>query len=246
MQEKNSNIVILSIIVSVLSVVMVAGAFYLGRLTAKINLLETNATTAAVDSAARPQPQEAFPKPGKVEPVSNKDHVRGNRNAKIALIEYSDLECPFCKRFHPTAQQVLSTYGDDVMWVYRHFPLDSLHSKADKEAEAVECAAKLGGEDKFWALTDKIYEVTPSNDGLDLSILPDLAEGIGLDRTAFTQCLDSGEMAARVESDYQTGLAAGITGTPGNIIINVQNGKSTLLPGAYPFDQVKQAIDELL
>ena len=244
MQEKNSNIVILSIIVSVLGVVIIAGAFYLGRLTAKINLLETGNKTAAVDNAA--QPKEAFPKPGKVEPVSEKDHVRGNRSAKIALIEYSDLECPFCKRFHPTAQQVLSAYGDDVMWVYRHFPLDSLHSKADKEAEAVECAAKLGGEDKFWALTDKIYEVTPSNDGLDLSILPDLAEGIGLDRTAFTQCLDSGEMAARVESDYQTGLAAGITGTPGNIIINVQNGKSTLLPGAYPFDQVKQAIDELL
>ena len=76
--------------------------------------------------------------------ITDKDHIRGNKNASIVLIEYSDLECPFCKVFHTTLNQMLSTYEDKVMLVYRHFPLDSLHSKARKEAEASVCAAKLG------------------------------------------------------------------------------------------------------
>lgn len=95
----------------------------------------------------------------------DKDDVRGPKNGKITLIEYSDLECPFCKRFHETMKQLLAKYPNDVRWVYRHSPIDQLHSKARSEAAAVECAREQG---KFWELTDLIFKVTPGNDGLVL------------------------------------------------------------------------------
>ena len=239
-------------ILQVFLIVLLIGAFFaIGSLYTKVKFYEKsgvspNVANLGTNNAPTPnlltQPEEA----GKVNPISDKDHIRGNSKARIALIEYSDLECPFCKRFHPTAQQVVDTYKNDVVWVYRHFPLDRLHSKADKEAEATECAYKLAGNDGFWKLADKIFEVSPANNGLDLATLPDLAAGVGLNKQAFQACLDSGEMAAHVEEDYQSGVTTGVTGTPGNILLDTKTGKTRVLPGAVPFDMVKQAIDEML
>lgn len=232
-----------------LVILLIIGAFFIGSLSTKVKQLESGskAPTGAVNNtgnvpSAPPQPQQA----GEVDPVTEEDWVKGARNARIALIEYSDLECPFCKRFHPTAQQAVDEYDGDVMWVYRHFPLDQIHSKADKEAEAVECAGKLAGEDGFWAMTDKIFEVTPSNNGLDLDTLPDLAVEVGLNRSAFESCLNSGEMTSVVEDEYQSGLKAGVTGTPGNILLDMKTGDTRIIPGAVPFAQLSQAIDQML
>lgn len=181
-----------------------------------------------------------------VDPLRDNDHVRGDKGARVLLIEYSDLECPFCKRFHPTAQQVVDEYKGQVAWVYRHFPLDQIHSKADKEAEAVECARELGGEDSFWVLTDKIYQVTPSNNGLNLDDLPKLAAEVDLDQVKFKQCLDSEKYAEYVEADYQSGIKAGVQGTPGNILLDTKTGKTVSVPGAVPFESLKSSIDSLL
>ncbi len=92
-----------------------------------------------------------------LEPLSDGDHVRGNQNARFALIEYSDFECPFCQRFHPTASQLIADM-DNVKWVYRHFPLDSIHPQARELAKASECAAKEGGEEAFWKFADTVYQ----------------------------------------------------------------------------------------
>lgn len=181
-----------------------------------------------------------------VDPLRDSDHIRGEKSARVLLIEYSDLECPFCKRFHPTAQQAVDEYKGEVAWVYRHFPLDQIHSKADKEAEAVECAAELGGEDGFWKLTGKIYEVTPSNNGLNLDDLPKLAQEVGLDQAKVKACLDSGKYASRVEEDYQSGIKAGVQGTPGNILLDTKTGKTVSIPGAVPFESLKSSIDSML
>jgi protein-disulfide isomerase len=89
-------------------------------------------------------------------PVTSADYVKGNRNGQVFLIEYSDYECPFCTRFHPTAQKVVDTYSE-AAWVYRHFPLDQLHPNARPAAEAAECVGELGGEDAFWKFTDEIF-----------------------------------------------------------------------------------------
>lgn len=181
-----------------------------------------------------------------VEPLRDNDHIRGDREARLLLIEYSDLECPFCKRFHPTAQQVVDSYNGKVAWVYRHFPIDQLHPKGDKEAEAAECAQELAGENGFWKLVDKIFEVTPSNNGLNLDDLPTLASQVGLSADKFKQCLDSGKYAQYVEDDYQSGLRAGVSGTPGNILLDTKTGKTRVIPGAVPFEQLKTAIDTML
>lgn len=163
--------------------------------------------------------------------VESSDHVLGNPSAEITIIEYSDLECPFCKQFHSTMQRVLSEYGDSVRWVYRHFPLDQIHSRARKEAEAAECAGEQGGNDAFWAYVDRVFEVTISNNTLDPSRLPQIADDIGLDRSDFETCLASGRYAQLVEDDYQSGLAAGVTGTPGSFVNGVP------VRGALPYDE---------
>ncbi len=93
---------------------------------------------------------------GPVVPVSTtEDNVRGAANAKIALIEYSDYECPFCHAVHPTYQQLMKDYDGQVMWVYRHFPL-SFHPEAMPLAVGAECAGELGGSDAYWAFSDKV------------------------------------------------------------------------------------------
>jgi len=174
--------------------------------------------------------------------VSKDDHIFGDPKAKVKIVEFSDTECPFCKRFHPTLQKIVSDYDGQVAWVYRHFPLDSIHSKARKEAEATECAAEIGGNDAFWKYLDRLFEVTPSNNGLSLAMLPAIAEYVGLDRAKFEECLNSGRHAARVQKDYEDGIAAGTQGTPFSIVI-APNGDRLPVEGAQPYNSVKQVID---
>ncbi len=180
---------------------------------------------------------------GDFRPVDETDHITGAADAKVTIIEYSDTECPFCKRFHPTMQRIVEEYPDDVRWVYRHFPLEALHSQALKEAEALECAGEQG---RFWELTDKVYEVTPSNDGLDLETLPELAKQSGVaDISKFEQCLESGKYAKAVEEDLADAQAAGGRGTPYSLIID-PDGEARPLSGAQPYGAVKAAVEESL
>ncbi len=178
--------------------------------------------------------------------VSKDDHIRGDFDkAEVFLVEYSDMECPFCKRFHQTLKQVKDEYGDKLAWVYRHFPLDNLHSKARKEAQASECAAELGGNDAFWKYLDKIYEITPSNNRLDLNKLPEIAAEIGLDVNKFKECLDSDRYKDKVQADYEDAVASGGRGTPHSILVT-KDGKKIPVKGAVPSSQLKYLIDSLL
>src|SRR3989338_3732981 len=99
--------------------------------------------------------------------VSLDDHILGNINAKIIIVEYSDLECPFCKVFHETMHQVVEKSNGDVAWVYRHYPIAQLHPKAFCEAEATECSFEQKGNDGFWKYTDQLFKITPSNNKFD-------------------------------------------------------------------------------
>ena len=86
----------------------------------------------------------------KLAPITAEDHLNGDINAPIKIVEYSDIDCPFCKRFHSTLEQVKALYGDKVVWVYRHFPITQLHPDSFNKSHASECVAELGGNDKFW------------------------------------------------------------------------------------------------
>jgi protein-disulfide isomerase len=186
-----------------------------------------------------------------VKPIDGQDHIRGNADAPIKVIEFSDFECPFCKRFQPTMKQLMDEYGKDgkVALVYRHFPLDDLHSKARKEAQAAECANELGGNKAFWAYADHLFEVTPSNDRLDLALLPQIAQEVGLDRAKFETCIQGdvrgGKYAAHIEANYQDAIASGGTGTPYTLVIG-PNGQTFPINGALPYAALKSIIDPLL
>jgi protein-disulfide isomerase len=182
-----------------------------------------------------------------VKPVNENDHILGSINAPIKIIEFSDLECPFCKQFHQTMKQVIDEYGKDgtVAWVYRHFPLDQLHPKARKEAEASECAAELGGNDKFWQYLNRLFEITPSNNGLNLSLLPQIAEDVGLDRFQFKQCLESGKYARHIADDLEDAVNSGGRGTPYSILI-APNGDKFKISGAQPYQVIRSIIEKAL
>lgn len=181
-----------------------------------------------------------------VKAVTDSDNIRGNKKAKLTLIEYSDYECPFCKTFHPTMKQVLETYKNDVRWVYRHFPL-SFHANAPKEAQAALCISDLGGNDKFWEFSDKIFERTTSNgNGFALDALPALAKEIGVDEAKFKTCLDSDKMAARITADTTDGTNGGASGTPTTFIVGPDGKTLDAVPGAEPYEQVKTRIDKAL
>lgn len=183
--------------------------------------------------------------PDRMKPVSSDDHIFGNPNAPVKVVEFSDLECPFCKSFHATMRQIISTYGDQVAWVFREYPIPELHPKAPHEAQAAECAAKLGGNGKFWEFIDKIFEITPSNNGLDPSLLAKTATDVGLNADDFNSCLSSDYGQDRITSDTKDALDSGAEGTPYAIVVNGK-GEKLVIPGALPFEQVSATINQAL
>lgn len=177
--------------------------------------------------------------------ITSEDHIRGNPNAPVKIVEYSDMECPFCKRFHSTMQQVMDEYGKDgkVAWVYRHFPLDSIHSKARPEAVAAECANEIGGNDAFWKFTDRFFEITPSNNQTQIeTVIPQIVREIGLDENAFQTCFESGKYDQHIQDNLDNAIATGGNGTPWSIVVTA-NGKKYPLSGAQPYEAVKQLIE---
>lgn len=237
-QQKNN--------LSVPIAIVIAGALIAGAVYLSAGKSTSNPPVAGNNSAAANQqlPQEDPGSLDQMAPISAGDHIRGNPNAPVKIVEYSDTECPFCKRFHDTMKQVMDEYGKSgkVAWVYRQFPLTQLHSKAVKEAEATECAGELGGQDKFWAYLDRLFEVTPSNNGLDPMELHNIAAYVELDMTLFNTCLNSGKYAQHIQEDTQDATAAGGNGTPWSIIV-AKSGKKYPLSGAQPYASVKQLIE---
>ena len=202
------------------------------------------AMVAQQPDAPTPPPAPAAAKP--LPPVTDKDHVLGNPNAPITIVEYSDFECPFCKRHTPTLKAVLEANKDKVNLVYRHFPL-SFHQNAQKEAEASECAADVGGNDAFWKYHDAIFErSTVGGTGFALDKLVPLAKELGLNEAKFKACLDTGKFAQYVQDQMQAGIDAGVQGTPGNFVVNNKTKETRDISGAVPQTTFQAAIDEML
>ena len=142
---------------------------------------------------------------------------------------------------------MVEAYDGKVNWVYRHFPLSFHDPGATKQSVASECAGELGGNDLFWKYTDGIYARTRSGGkGFPESRLIPLAEELGLDAAAFKECLLSGRHMARIQADLTEGRQAGISGTPGNILINNRTGEVRVQSGAAPIATMRAAVDQLL
>lgn len=208
-------------------------------------------TSAPAPLAANNQPQPTAPAQptgslDAMRAVGDDDHIKGDPNAPIKIVGYSDFECPFCKRFHATMNQVMEKYGTtgEVVWVYRQFPLEQLHPvKAMAEAVASECAAEQGGNDMFWKFTDRMMELSETNNRTDITIvIPQIVTEIGLNQTAFQTCFESGKYDEHIGADIANAVATGGSGTPWSILVTA-NGKKFPINGAQPLAAIEQLIE---
>jgi protein-disulfide isomerase len=233
--------------------ILMAGAFI------AVAVYMSNTSLAGRGSSVADIARDAAAPETVIAPVSEVDHIQGDPSkAKITIVEYSDIECPFCKRHHQNLSRIFKEYNadgkDTIAWVYRHFPLD-IHANAPKEAEATECASELGGSKGFWDYIGLLYEKTPSNDGLDLALLPEFADQIGLDKEKFTECLKSGRYESKITEARNAGFKAGARSTPYTILavrvgsktqnVELIDEKGTSL-GALPYESLKAVIDSFL
>lgn len=181
-----------------------------------------------------------------IRPVDGSDHIRGNPNAPILIVEYSDYDCPFCKVFHDTMNQIMDEYGVNgkVAWVYRQFPISQLHPNAPRISEAALCVGEVAGNDAFWKFTDLIFEERQVNEPTNVTKLPEYAVQSGAEEKAFMSCLEGGKMRDKVSASYTEAASAGINGTPHSFVM-IGNQQAPI-EGAQSYEVVKQIIDNLI
>jgi protein-disulfide isomerase len=141
-------------------------------------------------------------------PISSKDHIQGNKNAPLELVEYGDYQCPHCGRAYPIIKEVQEAFVDSLKFVFRNFPLSDAHPDAFQAAVAAEAASQ---QDKFWEMHDIIYE---NQEQLDWGSLLVYAKKIGLDLPRFKTDVEKDSIIAKVEDDFESGIRSGVNGTP--------------------------------
>ena len=209
---------------------------------------------AAVAPAAAPTPAPApsAPAPAPVVKLSQADYdsflegavVKWNKDAKATIIEFSDVQCPFCQRHvnNGTLDQVQEKYGDDVNVIFAHFPL-SFHQNAQKAGEAIECANKIGGEEAYFEFKKAYFKAGGDS---SMAIAQQAATDVGLDADALMECVDGGEFAQKVKDQMAFGQKLGVTGTPGNVVINNETLDTQKISGAVPAASFDAAIGGII
>ena len=166
-----------------------------------------------------------------VVPVGPRDHVIGSPTAPVTLVEYGDYECPHCGRAHPIVKEVLRALGDEIQFVYRHFPLARIHPHAEPAAETAEAAGQFG---KFWEMHDLLFEHQDALEGEDLIAY---AEALGINGAAAARALMTGQFREKVRADFASGVRSGVNGTPTFFI----NGMR--YDGSWDLPSLREALD---
>lgn len=223
------------------------GFIILGSCTMKgtCSFASAEKSVAAAPNVAAPSPAAAAATTiavSKIAAVDKDDHIRGEDNAEITIIEYSDFQCPYCSRFHPVLEQAYEDYDGKVRWIYRNFPL-SFHAEAENAAEAAECADEQG---KYWEYADALFT---NQTTLGDALYKKLATDLGLNVATFETCRSSDKYLEVVAQDTAEGAAAGVTGTPGSFIFRTDakgTDQAIIIKGAQSASAVKAAVDSLL
>lgn len=168
--------------------------------------------------------------------------IKGNPQAEIILVEYSDYECPFCNRFHNTPKEIVENSNGKVAWAWKHFPLTQIHQNARPAAIAAECVNKLGGVEKFWQYSDMlITNQTTLSEKLYISE----AGKLGINSSTFASCLKDVSISSKVDAETREGESLGVSGTPSTFVVKNEDGKLTILEninGALPKATVESII----
>jgi len=220
--------------------ILVSLTLLLSVLTFATSMIISSRLSGDSPSGAQPTAVPSVPTGQAAQPNVDVDitgsPVKGDKNAPVTIVEFSDFECPFCGRyFTNTYSSIVENYIDTgkVKYVFKHFPLN-FHASAQKASEAAECA---GDQEKFWEYHDVLFA---NQQALSVSNLKQYASDLSLDTDDFNSCLDSGKYAAKVKQDLADGQAAGVSGTPSFFV----NGQK--LVGAQPYSAFEQAIEAAL
>lgn len=163
-------------------------------------------------------------------PVGARDHARGDESAPVTLVEYGDFECPQCRQAFPIVQRVGETFGDQLRFVYRHFPLTNVHPHAQRAAEAAEWAASQGA---FWPMHDHLFSAARLDDAVMLA----LTERLGLVRASLQSAWTLHSFIARVKEDFLSGIRSGVGGTPTFFINGARHEE------AWDYETLSRAIE---
>lgn len=179
-------------------------------------------------------------------PVDETDYIRGNPNAPILIVEYSDYDCPFCKQYHETMNKIINEFGISgrVAWVYRQFPLAQLHPNSPKISEAALCVGDIGGNDAFWSFTDLIFESRSFNEPTNVTKLPQHAEAVGISKNDYKACMNEGRMKDTVVASIEDGFNSGARGTPYTVIM--VGDQEAVISGAQPYEVVRGIVENLI
>lgn len=171
-------------------------------------------------------------------------YIRGNESAQILWVEYSDLECPFCKRLHDSGaiKNLETKYGSKLAFAFKHYPLP-FHPTALPAALNAECVGEIGGSNKFYAFVESVFiKGTPTQ-----SVIDSVLSEIGVDAKKVQSCVASNKYKEKIDADQSEGSSKfGVNGTPGNVLINTKTGKYEVVSGAQPESNFDAAIGRLL
>jgi len=184
-----------------------------------------------------------------IKPITSEDKILGNPNADVIVVVYSDFECPYCKIFHSTMNDIMYEYGRDgkVAWIFRHFPLESIHKNAKSAAIASECIYRIGGNEKFWAYSNNLF--ASSTEILNKDNLEKIAIDLGVDKEKYNACISSPEITTKIDADIADGKLIYENdpnfGTPYSFIIT-KSGIQTKVIGAQPLLKMKELLGKFI
>lgn len=179
-----------------------------------------------------------------VRPVHPSEHIIGDPEAPVIIIEYADIDSPYAKEFQQSLSQLLTEYGPSgrVAWVYRHFPLVDQHRYSTEHAEAAECVASLGNRTAFWRFIDLLQANAPGQTQFNPSGYPAITAQLGIDAREFEQCMSSDRYTGKVAADFENALAIGAEGSPYSVLL-VRGKEPAVITGSVPYATLKEIVE---
>lgn len=233
LKNQTKNSLLIPIVIVIIGII-ISGGIFVYRTNLKIDPSDLN--------------KNISPEAG-IRPITNEDKILGNPNADVIVVVYSDFECPYCKIFHSTMNEIMSEYGRDgkVAWIFRQFPLESIHKNAKNAAISSECVYRIGGNEQFWSYSNILF--SSSTEILNKENLEKIATDIGIEKEKYNACINSAEIIEKIDSDIADGKLIYENdpnfGTPYSFVIT-KTGVQTKVIGAQSLLKMKELIEKFI